>query len=858
MPERLVVSFRGVVSRRSSPAGTRSAGEDYLARALALKKRAEALGATLCAWSAQTFSFDFDVEELEEAVALAVAAARPGSVVPARERFGVGISQGQLDVVSEGGSLAALSWGQPLLVAVALARDAKPGEVLVDPELPAMKSGRLAPALHQPSGAEGVALDLATPWRPADAVGPTWREPLRLVGRARELDEMAVPVGCLGLVRARPGAGGSRLLEELVRQANPSRVLFLGPVGSSREPLGAVRRALARSAAKDGAPTLPERLRAPLHRLLAGEGADLWSVAEVLDAWLAPEGGRFAMLVVDDAADVNPVSLEAVAHAINVRGAFRMIARLAVDSTLPSSLAAIPAGSTLQLDALPPAEAQELAAAFVDGELPAEAARRCATAGAGLPLAIDQALLEYLDDRRQQVLERAAPGTAAKAGGIADPAAAIARRFAAAAGGERAVLTALALLGGDASEAMVDELSVGMVGLEARHALAAGTLLSGGWLTRPEPGWFKLRSRTAVAAILGAVPTKLQREWHLAAAEMLRAHGGSLGGGDAAWHAFVGGDRDLAARLACDAARAAARASLESAQKTLLAFAEQCDAALTAEVRRELGILRASLPAPPPSVRPPLDGFEHGTALPIKPDSVRDPFDTVLDDAVFARFDPTRSVPPPPLAPRVSEASPGDEVGTSSPPIDAPAERRAADPATPAAEVTVIERAPFSGLFPSDAPPAASLAARAREALAQGDIATLERLVAELRQNGEHAELCERMTGFIALGRGAKADALRRLRTAAEATQPPAQQARARLAYGVALAAAGRSEPALLETLQALARAREADDKQGERACARFLERLSHAGGNTDAAAAWARVAQRPRRDAAASAGSGR
>ncbi|MEJ7735192.1 MAG: hypothetical protein WKG00_39155 [Polyangiaceae bacterium] len=651
MPERLVVSFRGVVSRRSSPGGTRSAGEDYLARALALKKRAEAFGATLCAWSAQTFSFDFDVEELEEAVALAIAAARPGPAVPARERFGVGIAQGSLDVVGECGSLAALSWGQPLLSAVALARDAKPGEVLVDPELPAMKSGRLAPAQHQPSGAEGVALDLAAPWRSPEPAAPAWREPGRLIGRTRELDQMAVPVGCLGIVRARPGAGGTRFLEELVHQANPSRVLFLGPVGSSREPLGAVRRALARSAAKDGAPTLPERLRAPLHRLLAGEGADLWSVAEVLDAWLAPEGGRFAMLVVDDAADVNPVSLEAVVHAINVRGAFRMIARLAEDSTLPSALAAVPAGSTLELDALPVAEAQELAAAFVEGELPAEAARRCATAGAGLPLAIDQAVLEHLEGTSPAV-----PGGRAPAAGGADPSAAIARRFAASGAGERAVLTALALLGGDASEAMLDELSVGMVGLEARHALAANTLSARGWLTRPEPGWLKLRSRTAVAAILGAVPTRTQREWHLAAAEMP-----ARTAGPSAVETPPGTPSSVVTaiwRRGWPATRrGAARAPLESAQKTLLAFAEQCDPALTTEVRRELGILRASLPPPPPSVRPPLDGLEHGTALPMgKTDSVRDPFDTVLDEAMFARFDPARSVPPP-LSPRLPAAA---------------------------------------------------------------------------------------------------------------------------------------------------------------------------------------------------------
>src|SRR6185295_16724646 len=106
-----------------------------------------------------------------------------------------------------------------------------------------------------------------------------------------------------------------------------------------------------------------------------------------------------------------------------------------------------------------------------------------------------------------------------------------------------------------------------------------------------------------------------------------------------------------------------------------------------------------------------------------------------------------------------------------------------------------------------------------------------------------------RMTGFVALRRGATTDALRRLRSAAEAVKEPAQRARARLAYGVALASAGRMEGALLEALAALARAREAVDVHGEHACARFLARLSSATGHADAAAVWAHVAAKTAAD---------
>jgi hypothetical protein len=133
----------------------------------------------------------------------------------------------------------------------------------------------------------------------------------------------------------------------------------------------------------------------------------------------------------------------------------------------------------------------------------------------------------------------------------------------------------------------------------------------------------------------------------------------------------------------------------------------------------------------------------------------------------------------------------------------------------------------------------------AKRALLQGDVQSLERLIDDLSHTGEHADLVERMSGFVALRRGATADALRRLRVASETVKEPAQRARARLAYGVALASAGRTSSALLEALEALARAREAEDPRGEHACALFLARLSASAGNPEAASVWAMVASR-------------
>ena len=135
------------------------------------------------------------------------------------------------------------------------------------------------------------------------------------------------------------------------------------------------------------------------------------------------------------------------------------------------------------------------------------------------------------------------------------------------------------------------------------------------------------------------------------------------------------------------------------------------------------------------------------------------------------------------------------------------------------------------------------LTAAARQALLKGNVTELERLSDELRSRGEHGDLADRMAGFVAWNRGAKAEGLRKLRAAADAEMRPAHRVRALLAYGVALAASGRTDAALLAALGAIARAREVSDRQGEHVCARFLARLSAAAGYDRAARTWAEIA---------------
>src|SRR4051794_39717358 len=69
--QRASMAERIVVTLHLRAADSSSSG--YLRRALAAKKRAEALGATLAAWGPDSFAFDFGAEEVEEAVDLALA-----------------------------------------------------------------------------------------------------------------------------------------------------------------------------------------------------------------------------------------------------------------------------------------------------------------------------------------------------------------------------------------------------------------------------------------------------------------------------------------------------------------------------------------------------------------------------------------------------------------------------------------------------------------------------------------------------------------------------------------------------------------------------------------------------------------
>jgi hypothetical protein len=166
----------------------------------------------------------------------------------------------------------------------------------------------------------------------------------------------------------------------------------------------------------------------------------------------------------------------------------------------------------------------------------------------------------------------------------------------------------------------------------------------------------------------------------------------------------------------------------------------------------------------------------------------------------------------------------------------------------------------LTGPFSWEAPPASrrfsalteigpasedALSGRAALALREGDLATIDQIVASLRAENAASPLADRLEAMAGLARGETGAPLGLLRGAKERATEAAERCRAGLALGIALAAAGRETDALLEGLDALARARESSDARGEQACSRFLAQLSRGAGDELAAQQWDRAVTR-------------
>ena len=126
-----------------------------------------------------------------------------------------------------------------------------------------------------------------------------------------------------------------------------------------------------------------------------------------------------------------------------------------------------------------------------------------------------------------------------------------------------------------------------------------------------------------------------------------------------------------------------------------------------------------------------------------------------------------------------------------------------------------------------------------RQALLSGNARSLHRLSEGLRATGEHDALADRMRAMARLSSGQIGEALRSLkksRSLAE-SEPPTVRCQASLALAFALASAGRPDDALVEALDALARAKEGADRRSQAACLAFLAKLYTSIGHQEGAA---------------------
>ncbi len=743
---------------------------DPIAAVQALMRRSEALGGRVVAWHTDSVAFDFDV--FDDAVELVLGEREEGEAAELPPGLSAGIAAGELSVVLGAGSQVALASGGALVRAAALAHIARVGEVLLDPELGELDTGEVLLrgarlGMFGRSRVRGVRLDLAHPWRSAVAEGVTHLQPAGRAGSAHAR-QLVLATGQLAVVRGDRGSGGSRLLEDLEDEHDSARTLHIGPFAAG-EPLGALAFALSAAQAEgvDSAGLDPVA-EALLEALLGGEGLDVDAAATLIGAWLcmSPEARGEALVVIDDAGEVDADTLSAIAAAA-VQHKLRVVARLAAGAELPESLAELTVCSELALEPLHGAEATELARAVSGGSLDERASQRWGRRGGGVPLAVREALASSIEagDLVWDGGQLAVRVRSAGRGPDHDARHWIEQRLGFVAAEERALLEALAVLGGAARSADVLGLLERLEDPPEDPDAAIVRLTRNRWLSRRGGGQvLSLTSASHRDVLVDLLDPPRAVELHRAAVDLLLAGQRPLAQGSAALHALLSGNAEQARTLARRAGGSAMVAGLEESAAALQRFAQYLE-----------------LPALP----------ERGL---------------VGMWSRWLRVDRAPLSEPPPVSVR-----------------------------TTGARAALVGDAEGAGQ-----------GANAAQALREGDLDTVDELVGELRKSGEQQLLADRLAAMSALGRGKTSEALRLLHGVREQARQldPVQRCRAALAYGVGLMAAGRPAEALLEALEGLARAREAQDRSGERACARFLAQLSRAAEQPTAVAVWEGVAE--------------
>lgn len=789
MEGRIVLSFRAASGQARS----------FLVRGRALIERASSAGGELVAWDGARVSLAFPVTSLAEAIALALA----DDAEEGERPWAVGAAQGDLETLARVVAMGTLAWGRAVVEASLLAGRAEPGEILVAESVRGPENGELALGKRKIARegdlrVRGFVLEREHPIREKRTDQIAHMRTPRLHGI--DPSRVVVAPGALVVVRADPGTGGTRLLAEVAERA--PRALFVSPSGSGFEPLGSLRRAFARSDIPDPHPV---EIAQPLESLMRGEGTSLEAAVRLVTVFLAAKtaAGVPNVLAIDDAKNVDPASLEACVRAARGSRSFGLVARLDATSGLPSVLAALGNAAEIEIAPLSTEGAEALAGACANGMLDAVAKKRWGRLGAHVPLGIVEAVAFGIVSGELVFRgDVASPRSRTSGRGKAlAPSEWIRRRAESETLACRAVLYLIAILGGEAKLARLSAIldaTKEQVYLEQTVA----ELVRKRWLVDTQEDWVALPSRTHRDALARLVeePTR-KAALHTIIADVIEREEGTFGRVDAAWHAVQAGDGARASAILLDAAKRAAEAKAEASTTQLIAYARRVDPSCE---EAAFEILANALERAP-SVQP--EVFD-----PNEPDSLVERAIIVPPDGPVPEFDTTTESEPPTVmrAPKQESASP---------PSDAPGSKIAV-----------------------------RLGELAKEALLASDNAALERWVDGLRAAGESPVFTDRMRALARLGRGDIGDALRVLKRTRQALDPTdhALRCQTSLALGVALSVAGRTQEALLEGLDALARAKESDDQSGAKACLAFLAKLYVSVKRPDEADKLLRAAQGP------------
>lgn len=803
-------------------------GRSFLERARALTTRASSEGGILVAWGELSVAFAFKENALPSVIGL-VAISRLDSK-EGEAPWSCGIAQGELQNLSKDGSRGGLASGPPIIAAASLARTARPGEVLVAPTLSGLRAGQLLTrgvrvARDGNERISGARLDVAQPWR-TDGV----EQLARIVTPAFagvDLSKIPITTRSLVVIRADPGAGGTRCLQELAKKA--PRALFLSPSGAGLEPLGSLRVALAHSITRELAVRLVDHAE-PLRALISGEGLPLEHAVRLVLTMLQKSDGDESpgLLVIDDARAVDAATLEVAVRATRSEEAsFGVIARLDATGGMPSVVASLPKSREVEIDPLSRPSAEALAGAFMAGQLDETSRQRFGKLGGSAPLGIVEALSWGIV--RGDITwnsEVATCRTPASGRGKARAAAEwIVGRADQESDEHKNLLCLLALLGGQAKATRLSRiLEEAKMPILVNEAVAELTLAR--WVVKNDDGWVELPSRSHRDALATLLEEPEKKALHHAAAEVLEKEEGTFGRVQAAWHAQESGDGQRAARIALAAARAPELAGFEGSTTQLIAFARKSDPTCEQAAMEVLADAVKRAPSGPPGA-----AEAAAQAFAAAHEKLEKTFGSDASSADIA-IPPIRvpaDMTPDPAPAVVKSATP---VHASELPSDMPTELkpRPSSYAPPPGDKSPISE-PGSKI-------AMRLGQLAKGALLNADNAALEVWVDGLKAAGENPVFTDRMRALSQLGRGDVGDALRVLRKTRTTIDPGDHLLRCQtsLALGVVLAVAGRTEEALLEGMDALARARQVKDSRGARACTAFLAKLFSATGRPEAA----------------------